>query len=300
MSLLNGGDQSGGGQGGDQSGSQGGGQNGNQGQQSQVFDFKPLLPEDLRADKAWETFKPKDQNEFIQNLAKGYHGQLSVIGKKGLIVPDDKSTPEQRSEFYKALGRPDKPEDYATQLPQGLTEDKLDKTKIAEWKKALHDDGIPKAAAEKLIGKYLSDQWAERQKQEQTIAEWETQTRKQFGQDFDKQLNFAKFAVKTFGDDDLVAALDESGFGSHPKFLGMLAKIGQKMGDHSASGGGGGGGGDSFAVTTPEQAQVAIQAFERDAEKMKALREKAHPNHDAMVKESTELYLKAYPVKPRQ
>jgi hypothetical protein len=265
-----------------------------------AFDFKPLLPEDIRADKAWDSFKPKDQSEFTQLLAKGYHGQLSVIGKKGLIVPDDKSTPEQRAEFYKALGRPDKPEDYATQLPQGLTEDKLDKTKIAEWKKALHDDGIPKAAAEKLIGKYLSDQWAERQKQEQTIAEWETQTRQQFGQDFDKQLNFAKFAVKTFGDDELVAALDESGFGSHPKFLGMLAKIGQKMGDHQNSGGGGGGGGDSFAVTTPEQAQVAIQAFERDAEKMKALREKNHPNHDAMVKESTELYLKAYPVKPRQ
>jgi hypothetical protein len=258
------------------------------------FDFKTLLPEDIRGDKAWESFKPKDQNEFTQLLAKGYHGQLSVIGKKGLIVPDDKATPEQRAEFYKALGRPEKPDDYGTPLPEGLTADKLNTQKISEWKKELHDQGIPKAAAEKLIGKYLSDQHAQAKEQEAEIAGWEQQVRQEFGQDFDKNLNFAKFAIKEFGSEELVAALDKTGFGSHPEMLKMLAKMGQKMGDHQAAGGGNNQ--QSFGGRlTPENAQIAIQEFERDQKKMTALRTKNDPDHDRMVKEHTELYLQAFP-----
>ena len=87
-------------------------------------------------------------------------------------IPGEKATPEEIAAFHKALGVPEKPEEYGHKLPEGLDEKAVDAAKIGAWKARFKEMGIPKAAAEKLIGDYLADEMnltksaAEKQKAE--------------------------------------------------------------------------------------------------------------------------------------
>lgn len=83
-------------------------------------------------EKVPDTYKEK---EWVKNFAKtdnptdelfkSYEHQLSQMGKKGegLKVPGADATPEQKQEFRKAMGVPDKAEDYKydpPKAPQGM------------------------------------------------------------------------------------------------------------------------------------------------------------------------------------
>jgi hypothetical protein len=81
--------------------------------------FLKTVPADY-ADKDWvknfaKTEKPLDE------LFKSYENQRTAISRKteGTIkIPDANSTPEQKAEFYKAMGVPEKPEAYEYKVPE--------------------------------------------------------------------------------------------------------------------------------------------------------------------------------------
>ncbi|CAB4163544.1 hypothetical protein UFOVP813_30 [uncultured Caudovirales phage] len=77
---------------------------------------------------------------------------------EGMVkVPGVDAKPEEIAAYHKALGVPDKPEDYAYTLPEGIKEENISKEQMDGWRKALRDAGIPKAAAERLLNKHLAD-----------------------------------------------------------------------------------------------------------------------------------------------
>lgn len=59
----------------------------------------------------------------VEELAKGTGEQAKFIGKKGIFLPTEKSTPEEVAEFRKAIGVPDSPDGYHIKpdvVPDGL------------------------------------------------------------------------------------------------------------------------------------------------------------------------------------
>ena len=267
------------------------GQQGNQ--PPAAFDFRTILPEDIRGEKMWETFKPKDQNEFVQQLSKGYVESQRLIGKKGLIVPDDNAPPEKWAEFYKALGRPDSPDGYEVKPPEGMTLDsEEDKAALAAWKKELHEAGVPAKTAARLVGKYLSDRHAERSALAKEQENWVNQTKTKFGEKLDENVNFAKHALRQIGTPELSALLDSSGLGNHPAVVEAFAKAGRALSEGAAPRSPGATGG---AVTTPDAAQAEIATFDRTH--AEAIFDANHKDHDWAVKRRAELFQIAYPVK---
>ncbi len=77
-------------------------------------DFKTQLGE-YGKDPAFEGFKDP------QALAKAYKETKSLVGQK-LGIPADDATPEAKNAFYKALGVPDKAEEYGLKAPENLPE----------------------------------------------------------------------------------------------------------------------------------------------------------------------------------
>lgn len=256
----------------------------------------PELPDDLRAEKVFESIKGKDWAEAGPVLAKNYMHAQRLVGADKVAIPTDKSTPEEIAAFRAKIGVPAKPDEYGYKLPEGLTEDKLDKARIDTWRKELHEAGVPKAAAERIMTKYLSEEFAAgaqaKASHAKQLEQHELQIKQEFGAKFDEKVNFAQLAMREFGDEKLTQVLEETGLGSHPTVVKLFAQIGEKLADDKALGGGGGSGN---STATPALAQAALTEFSKNAEKQKALFDAYHPQHAAVVKERTDLFLAAFP-----
>lgn len=67
---------------------------------------------------------PLAQVKSVEDLAKGYGNAQRLIGKKGIFLPTEKSTPEEVADFRKAVGVPETPDGYHIKpdvIPDGLT-----------------------------------------------------------------------------------------------------------------------------------------------------------------------------------
>lgn len=294
MSLLTGQDGAAGGQ-------ASGGPTGGSGGTGNQPDWRTALPDDLKNEKVFESIKGKDWAEAGPLLAKNYLHAQRLVGAEKLVLPTEHSSPEEIANFRTKLGVPAKPEEYGYKLPEGLTEDKIDKGRMDLWRKELHEAGIPKAAAERIMSKYLSEEFgatqaanAARTKQ---LADNELAIKQEFGLKFDEKVNYARLAIREFGTPQLTEILDQTGLGSHPDVVKLFAAIGSKLSDDRARGGGGGG---ANPLATPELAQDALNAFNRDQSKQKALFDAADPQHKWVVEERQKLFAAAFPSKAKE
>ena len=261
-----------------------------------ITDWRSKLPDDLRSEKVFESIKGTNWDEAGPLLAKNYLHAQRLVGADKLVLPTDKSTPEEIAAFRTKLGVPAKPEEYGFKLPEGLKEEQLDKARVDTWRKEMHEAGIPKAAAERLLSKYLAEEHGATQaaiaaRTKQAEAD-ELAVKETFGVKYDEKVNFARFALRQFGDDNLVNLLESTGMGSNPAVVKFFATIGEQLSDDRASGGAGG---QSSSLATPELAQHALNEFNTNTEKQKALWDAQHPNHKAAVEEREKLFAAAFP-----
>lgn len=275
--------------------------NGSEGTGSQpITDWRSSLPETLRSEKVFESIKGKDLNEAFPELAKQFVHAQRLVGADKIVLPTDKSTPEEIAAFRKKLGVPDKFEDYGYKLPEGLRDDQLDKARIDLWRKEMHEAGIPKAAAERLMNKFLAEEHqhntAQAEAREKLLDGYELQAKQEFGDKLDEALNYSRWAVKEFGGQDIITMLDETGLGSHPAVIRMMSKIGSVLAEDK---GHGGGGGQGFGGMSPADAQAALSTFNRDERKQKALFDANDPAHADVVKERQMLFAAAFPAEKK-
>ena len=293
MSIISG--QQGDGGAGSSAGSAAGAGAGNQA----VTDWRGSLPEDLRSEKVFESIKGKDWNEAGPILAKSYLHSQRLVGADKIVIPGDKATPEERAAFYTKLGRPEKPDGYAYKLPEGMTEQMLDKARVDKWRGKMHELGFSKTQAETILNEFIADEYGNnttsKANHDKEIQAWELGLKEEFGAKYDEKCNFARFAAGEYASPELVKLLETTGLGSHPEVVKMFASIGEKMSDDRARGGAGSGSGGNFSVKTQEQAQHALNEFNRDASKQKALWDRNHPEHANVVKERGELFAVAFP-----
>jgi hypothetical protein len=158
----------------------------------------------------------------------------------GLTLPGKDATPEQWSEFYGKLGRPEKSADY------GLTvRDGEDAAFVGEVAEVMHKYGLTKEQAlglqkelsEKADGRLSA---AEQQKQAAQDAKnqaEQTELKTELGDRYDGQIELAKRAVRQFAGEqaaDIVDAVEAKlGYKGTMKFF---MSIGAGLGEHDASG----------------------------------------------------------------
>lgn len=266
-------------------------------------DWRTSLPDDLRTEKVFESIKGKDWNEAGPVLAKNYVNAQRMVGADKLVVPGPHATPEETAAFYGKLGRPDTPDKYTYKLPEGLPAEQINKPLLDGWLKELHEAGVPLKQADRIVSKYLADQFAEskaaKQAEAKKIADWETSLKQEFGAKYDEKLNYAQWSLKEFGGTDgkLAKFLDETGLGSHPEVVKFFADVGLRMSDDKARTGGARPPAFGSGPNTAAEAQAALNMFNNDQEKQKALFDNRHLGHDAAVAERTRLFQMAFPKK---
>jgi hypothetical protein len=247
-----------------------------EGAQTQTADWLQSLEEPYRKDPSAMKFKsPNDLFKSYKNLEK-------LVGADKVVKPGKNATPEQWNEFYKALGRPDSPEGYKFEMPEELRNESREKLFAGK----AHELGLLPHQVEGL-----SQWWAEEMNQEMSrmgesqqemAKQAETVLRKEWGMAYNQNLQLATKALKAFGDEDAVKALES--VGNNPAVLKLFANIGKKLAEDGMIGRPAG------DMLSPEEAEAKI----RELQSHPGYMDGGHPEHKIIVKKLEGLFAMKY------
>jgi hypothetical protein len=253
-----------------------------------VMDWRASLDDTLRADPTLADIKD------LNGLAKSYVHAQRMIGKDKIAIPGEGSDPSEWDMFYERLGRPGDG-NYKLE-PNGVVPDGLEfqPEALDRFKKIFHANGLTQKQAEGIFKDYMSYVGEQHNAVTQGGAaareQWVNDVKREFGKAFDERVDLAVRAVETFGGQELMTWLDQTGLGDHPMFVKMFAKIGQQMQEALASPG------QSRGWTmTPDSARQEIARMQRDKEFMNSYMTPGATGHKEAVQKMQDLFGFAYP-----
>jgi len=243
------------------------------------------MPEGLRDEPSLQTF------DSVDKLAKSYVSAVKMIGGN----PDNLISLPQEGEsmdgLYNQLGRPEQADGY------DFGED--DEGILDNYKEFAHEVGLSQHQAESVLGAYETIQEEEAENFQQSIKDLEVNStielQREWGKNFDGNMDYAKRAYAQFASPQLSEILDDTGLGNHPEVIKAFSKIGQMLGEESLAVGTGLG----RNQMSPQTAQEEIQALYSDKDFSKSYRDNKDPNHKTAMNRMDRLFKAAYPQQKR-
>ena len=194
-------------------------------EEPQVINFKELIPEEYKEEKALQNFS--NMNDFV----KSYLNAQSLVGANKVAIPNKMATEEDWEEVYSKLGRPNKPEDYKYSF-----DNEVDPEQLKQFNETAHRIGLLPKQAERIIKFYneLNTQTdADRVKTfEAKQTEAMAELKKEFGPEYNKRLDQAKrLAVETLGNDILNNAVlnDGTRLGDNAQVVKAFSMLADKL-----------------------------------------------------------------------
>lgn len=237
------------------------------------------LPEDLKSNGSLKQFKD------VASLAKSYVHAQSMIGKKGVVVPGEKASDEEWGAFYKGIGVPDLDKyEIALQENEGVAPESL-----AKFKELAHKNGLLPKQAQALFGSIVEQEKQSRaakmEEQTRTLNEQIGGLKKEWGEGYEKQVAFARVAVKELGGEEFSKYLDESGMGNDVNLIKVMAKVGAMLGEDKIRGEGGG----KFGMTP---AEINSEIMNVMGNEKHPYHDSTHPGHKAAVAQMADYFKK--------
>ena len=202
--------------------------------QSQT-DWRESLSPELKALKTFEKFKD------VESLAKSYVEAEKTVSRtlnaKGVLVPEHNAPPEKWDAYYKALGRPDKPEDYGLakpELPEGMT---YDEAKTKKFMEVAHKEGLTKKQLNAMHDAWNAMTREEFDVQDKAakdfLAKATATMKKEWGPDFEPNLAKADAAIDQVFGPEFKKLLKDTGLCNHPDVIKGMFKASQAIGEHA-------------------------------------------------------------------
>lgn len=237
------------------------------------------LPEDIKGHASLKNFSD------VGSLAKSYVHAQQLMGKKGVIVPTEKSSDEEWQSFYKELGVPEV-DKYSLEAPKdkAVNEELLNKFKAEAAKNGL----LPKQA-QKMFDFLIGTEEEQMKSASESKAQFAEKSigalKQEWGEAFDKKVDYARRAVNEFGGDELKQALKNAGLDNHPALVKAFAKAGAFIKEDSLKGDG-----HRNMSQTPEEIKREISEIMQDP----SYSDKMHGNHLKTFNKVADLYKKLY------
>jgi len=245
--------------------------------ENQETNFKNLIPENFREEKALDNFNN------MEDFVKSYLHAQKLVGADKIPVPNKHATEEDWNEVFKRLGAPDTPEGYQ----YNFKDQEMDSQQISEFNKTAHQLGLLPKQAEGLIKFYneMNGNIAANQEEQaaQVQLNTETELKKEFGPQFSKRLDQAKkLAVGTLGQDFLENTYlkDGSRLGDNLNVIKAFSNLADKLSEDEIIKG------DGTSYLTAKEIEKEIEDLTQEGS---AYWSKTHPNHQKAVQEVLKL-----------
>lgn len=214
--------------------------------------------------------KQLDRYESIEDLMR-HNLALRRRLSRAVTPPGADAAPDELAEFRSRLGVPESPGGYEYEPPGDLPEilaEAADEGELAEIFEVAHGLGLTQAQLSGLLdwrfeqlagaGTRLEGQLARaREDSERAL-------RREWGREYERNLNLSRRALRDFGGDGLVefltrARVDGAQLANHPEIVRWAAGVGRALGEASLHLGGGAGG------QSPEERRAALTHAIHDA-----------------------------------
>lgn len=249
---------------------------------SDPLTFDPTtLPDGLDREPSLRNF------DSVDKLAKSYVHAVKKMGvppEQMVKIPSDDTT---WNETYSALGRPEGPNGYDFSNYEDEGSD------LSRFKEMAFEAGLNQGQSEIILdtlkNEYLNNEKGYEEHREQEEVQGLQALQKQWGPEFNKNLNLAQRVFNRFADKDTLDYIEETGVGNNPNMIKMLARIGEAFseggpiltGEPRGSG------------LSPQEAKETIQAKLSDPDFKRAYLTASDPNHKEAVKTMQRLYDKS-------
>jgi len=225
-----------------------------------------------------------------EDALKSYAHLERLMGGERIALPAADAAPEAWDAVYARLGRPARADDYALEKPEGVAySDDL----AAGFRQAAFAAGLSDRQAQALHDFYVRTA-VERTEDEAARGaaaseELELELRRTWGSQYDAKVALARRAARAFAPPEALDALSASL--DAPALLALFARIGEAMGEDRLVGDGG-----ALLALGPDQARSEIARIEGQmTDPRSPLMDRAHPEHDALVRRRDALYRLAFP-----
>lgn len=237
----------------------------------------------LVATKGWKG--PEDVVSSYGHLEK-------LIGQKGVIRPGDNAPPEAWDSYYRALGRPDRPGDYA--FGSGGDDAATIAGPLADaFRDAAHGLGLSQAQAAGLYDWYTQAEAAAAQEMQgrdaRAGAAMDQALREEWAGETERNIAIARRAARHFGDPETLDVLERH-IGA-AALVKMFYRIGNALSEDVLTADGGAAG---FGHN-PASARSEIARLNQDSRFQKSYFDKTHPDHGDAVSRMEALFRTAYP-----
>lgn len=231
----------------------------------------------------WTSGLSEEQRSLLET--KGWKGPGAVlesyrhleklVGRDKIAIPKA-GDHEAWNAVYDRLGRPESAEGYEIAVPEGVQRDEA----FEEQMRGLfHSAGLTKSQVEKLSEGwhgYLGSEYTRSEQSRIERAEREDEAlRSEWGGSFDRNMEQARRAARSFGDAETIDGLEEA-VGRAAVFK-MFARIGSAMAEDNLEGEGG----ESFSQPGSVRSQIA--SLKADPAFREAWLEHSHPGHQQAV-----------------
>ena len=187
----------------------------------------------LRNDPRFATWASK-----FKTLDEAVTSSIEQDEKVGKLVsiPNEKSSDQERADFYTKLGVPAKPEDYKLDIGEDST---VDAKAVEEFKKLAHAHHMTnetansffKQAEERMNGEIA----AYRARTNELKQETANALKKEWGSRYDAECAVLVRGLRAFGGEDLIRDAEATGMGNKLSFLKLLHRLGQMSQEDSAT-----------------------------------------------------------------
>jgi hypothetical protein len=237
-------------------------------------------------EKFWREEKPD-----YEGLGNSYQNLEKLLGGEKVPKPRSDDDEEGWERWYRAAGKPEKPDDYQFQRPNSLPDNFYDEQAEKSFRTWAHVNGLTKKQASNLYDSYVKTQLEARHaydtSQQQAREEGDRALRREWGDKYEGRIASAKAALKAYGDQDYIARLEASGQGNDPAIIKAWARVGEAMmGERSIK---------TTASAPASEGDLDNQISEFREKFKDALYKKEHPDHDRRVREYNRLFQARYP-----
>lgn len=182
----------------------------------------------------------------LGDLSKSHVSVQKLVGANKVAIPKEDG---DWGEFYKAAGRPDSPDGYEYNYPEGV--DKiavgLSDDKMNLWKGRFHVLGLNSRQVKGVLDDFLIDAQQELTESdtqyESSKEEAKAQLRKDWGDDYDPNLARVNHLIDLFEGSN---AIDAAGLANNPAMARFLNRMAGAISEKGLRGGDGGDGGGSI------------------------------------------------------
>ena len=252
-----------------------------------IENWRDTLPEEIRKEECLNLVKD------FPEMARQFVNQRKAIGKDKITVPNEKSRPDEWTEFYSAIGRPKTEGDYQVQVPEDLKEI-FDSNRIEAARKTAFSLG----ATQKQFEAYMKNEIEqvsqllanEDKLEDEARGNAEKNLRKEFGAAYDERVHISnRLIAEAFPkEEERMKFLEE--FGNSPTFIRFASRIGARMSEHTALIG-------ELTQKTPNEAQAKIKELQATSGYNELSGKITQEERQRITDEIRDLYKQVYPAK---